>query len=83
MVTRLPATAATGSTQVRVATPSRCTVQAPHCAMPHPNLVPVSPSVSRNTQSNGVSGVTFTVARLPFTVKLMGDMRKVLRDENR
>src|SRR5437016_8892337 len=32
-VTRLPATAATGSTQVRVATPSRWTVQAPHWAM--------------------------------------------------
>src|SRR3989454_9033883 len=76
VVTRLPATAATGSTQVRVATPSRCTVQAPHCAMPQPNLVPVSPSVSRNTQSNGVSGVTFTVTHLPFTVKLMGDMRR-------
>src|SRR2546425_7222877 len=29
VVTRLPATAATGSTQVRVATPSRWTVQAP------------------------------------------------------
>src|SRR3989441_2191412 len=69
VVTRLPATAATGSTQVRVATPSRCTVQAPHCAMPQPNLVPVSPSVSRSTQRSGVSGATVTVWRLPLTVK--------------
>src|SRR5436190_24054419 len=63
-----------GSTQVRVATPSRCTVQAPHCAMPQPNLVPVSPSVSRSTQRSGVSGATSTVSRLPLTVKEIGDM---------
>src|SRR5437016_11102596 len=74
VVTRLPATAATGSTQVRVATPSRWTVQAPHWAMPQPNLVPVRPSVSRSTQRSGVSGVTLTVSRLPFTVKEIGDM---------
>src|SRR5437762_5570342 len=74
VVTRLPATAATGSTQVRVATPSRWTVQAPHCAMPQPNLVPVSPSVSRSTQRSGVSGVTSTVSRLPLTVKEIGGM---------
>src|SRR6266567_3118988 len=63
-----------GSTQVRVATPSRCTVQAPHCAMPQPNLVPVSPSVSRSTQRSGVSGATSTVSRLPLTVKEIGGM---------
>src|SRR5438876_10163468 len=75
VVTRFPATAATGSTQVRVATPSRWTVQAPHCAMPQPNLVPVRPRLSRSTQGRGVSGVTFTVSRLPLTVKLMGGMK--------
>ena len=32
----------------RVATPSICTVQAPHSAMPQPNFVPVMPSTSRN-----------------------------------
>src|SRR3989440_6991309 len=63
-----------GSTQVRVATPSRWTVQAPHCAMPQPNLVPVSPSVSRSTQRSGVSGVTSTVSRLPLTVREIGGM---------
>jgi hypothetical protein len=41
-----------------MATPSMCTVQAPHWAMPQPNLVPVKPSVSRSTHSNGVSGST-------------------------
>src|SRR6266511_3848963 len=78
VVTRFPATAATGSTQVRVATPSRCTVQAPHCAIPHPNFVPVRPRLSRNTQRSGVSGTTLTVSRFPFTVKLMGGMSVVL-----
>src|SRR5256885_7445486 len=81
VVTRLPATADTGSTQVRVATPSRWTVQAPHWAMPQPNLVPVSPSVSRSTQRSGVSGVTLTVSRLPLTVKLIGGMRGVLAED--
>src|SRR5256714_15290884 len=74
VVTRLLATAEMGSTQVRVATPSRWTVQAPHCAMPQPNLVPVSPSVSRSTQRSGVSGVTSTVSRLPLTVREIGGM---------
>jgi len=32
------------------------TVHAPHCWIPQPNLVPVKPTVSRNAQSNGVSG---------------------------
>src|SRR2546427_4159811 len=70
-----------GSTQVRVATPSRWTVQAPHWAMPQPNLVPVSPSVSRSTQRSGVSGVTLTVSRLPLTVKVIGGMRCFLAED--
>ncbi|MCY1543555.1 hypothetical protein D9M68_793770 [compost metagenome] len=37
-----------------------CTVQAPHIAMPQPNLVPVSCKVSRSTHSNGVSAATST-----------------------
>jgi len=32
----------TGVAQARIACPSMCTVQAPHEAMPQPNLVPVS-----------------------------------------
>src|SRR5947207_14773774 len=61
----------TGVIQERTAKPSRCTVQAPHSAMPHPNLVPVMPSTSRNTQSSGVSPSTSTLCELPLisTVK--------------
>ena len=40
----------------RIGLPSICTVQAPHCAMPQPNFVPVRPTTSRSTQSSGVSG---------------------------
>ena len=48
------------STQERTATPSMCTVQAPHCAMPQPYLVPVRPTCSRITHSSGVLGSTST-----------------------
>src|SRR5437763_16123744 len=57
----LPSAALTGSEHERVATPLMCTVQAPHCAMPQPYLVPVMPSESRSTQSKGVSGSTSTL----------------------
>src|SRR6266702_5182859 len=49
--------------------------------MPQPNLVPVSPSVSRSTQRSGVSGVTLTVSRLPLKVKLNRGMRGVLAED--
>ena len=39
--------------------------------MPHPNLVPVKPSVSRSTHSSGVSGSTSTVRVCPFTVSVI------------
>src|SRR5947208_2112576 len=35
--------------------------------MPHPNLVPVKPMLSRSTQSSGVSESTSTVWTRPFT----------------
>src|SRR4029077_14171929 len=54
--------------QERVATPSTCTVQAPHSAMPQPNLVPVMPSTSRNTQRSGVSPSTSMLCVLPLTL---------------
>ena len=60
VVIRLPATALTGVTQERIAWPSRCTVQAPHAAMPQPNLVPVRPITSRSTQRRGMSAGTST-----------------------
>ncbi len=45
-----------GSMQERSGVPSTCTVQAPHWAMPQPNLVPVSFNRSRRTHSSGMSG---------------------------
>ena len=36
VVTLVPAAAETGTEQDRVGAPSRCTVQAPHCASPQP-----------------------------------------------
>src|SRR5271154_6698215 len=46
----------TANRQERTGAPSTCTVQAPHCAMPQPNLVPVNPSRSLSTQRRGMSG---------------------------
>jgi len=66
VVTVLPATADSGVTQERVARPSTCTVQAPHWAMPQPNLVPVMPNCSRMTHRSGMSGSTSTVEALPL-----------------
>src|SRR5437660_10992635 len=54
--------------QERVAAPSMCTVQAPHSAMPQPNLVPVMPSTSRSTHSSGVSPSISTLWLVPFTL---------------
>src|ERR1700738_5344524 len=64
-------TAFTRVTHQRMGCPSRCTVHAPHNAMPQPNLVPVRPSVSRSTHSNGMSGSTSTSVSLPLTLSLI------------
>src|SRR5215470_13954009 len=69
VVTDLPSIRDTGVAQARVAWPSMCTVQAPHDAMPQPNLVPVSLRCSRRTQSSGVLGSTPSSLRTPLTVK--------------
>src|SRR5215471_17342052 len=68
VVTFLFPTPETAVPQERTATPSRCTVQAPHCCRPQPNFVPVRPIASRITHSSGVSGLTSTSYCLPFTV---------------
>src|SRR5450432_4228274 len=65
----LPTASLTGTPQERVATPLMCTVQAPHCAMPQPYLVPVSPTFSRIAQSRGVSASTSTSIVLPLIVR--------------
>src|SRR5688572_27485576 len=66
--------------QERTACPSTCTVQAPQSAIPQPNLVPVSPTTSRRTQSSGISGATSTVRDAPFRVKVMLAMFSVRGD---
>ena len=67
----LPTTADTGITQERTASPSTCTVQAPHCAMPQPYLVPSMPASSRNAQRSGMSGSTLRSRVLPLTCSLI------------
>src|SRR5947207_13010988 len=69
-----PATCDTGVEQERTGLPSTWTVHAPHSPAPQPNFVPVSCSVSRTTQSSGVSGGTETVFSLPLTRKVMSAM---------
>src|SRR5882762_4159702 len=61
----------TGNWQERTGAPARCTVHAPHCAIPHPNLVPVRPSTSRRTHSSGMSAGTSTVCASPLTCKVV------------
>src|SRR6202167_5802922 len=67
VVMLFPATPETRVEHDRIAAPPTCTVHAPQSPAPQPNFVPVSSSVSRNTQSRGVSGDTFTFFSLPFT----------------
>src|SRR6478672_5241510 len=52
-------------------------VQAPHSAMPQPNLVPVISSTSRSTQSTGIAEGASTSRTSPFTFSLIA-MRGVL-----
>ena len=59
-----------GRTQLRVGAPLISTVQAPHCEMPHPYLVPVRPSCSRMTQSNGVPGSAWYCITLPLRLRV-------------
>src|SRR5882672_6425608 len=66
VVTRLPTAIDTGSTHERTALPSRCTVHAPHCAAPQPNLVPVNPRFSRNTHNSGVVSSTSIATLAPL-----------------
>ena len=63
------ATVEAGRTQERVGTPSMCTVQAPHCAMPQPYFVPCKPATSRSAHRRGMSGSALSVMALPFSVK--------------
>lgn len=66
-----PVAAATGVTHDRTAVPSRWTVHAPHCAIPHPNFVPVKPALSRIAQSSGMSGVTSSSRSTPLIFRVV------------
>src|SRR5262245_40814072 len=65
----LPAAALAGRRQQRVVAPPRCTVQAPHSAMPQPYLVPVRFRWSRNTHNSGVSGSASACMVLPLITR--------------
>ena len=52
--------------QARVAWPSMCTVQAPHCAIPQPNFVPLRFRTSRTTHNRGISGSASACTALPL-----------------
>ena len=62
--------------------PFTCTVQAPHAEMPHPNFVPVKPSVSRSAHSSGVSGSTSREWARPFTVIVIAIALPSVRDSH-
>src|ERR1700758_5287638 len=70
VVTCLPATPEIWVWHEKARLPSMCTTQAPHRPAPQPNLVPVSLSCSRITQSSGVSCGASTLTGAPFILKL-------------
>src|SRR5947209_7692020 len=59
-------TVESGTEHERCTSPLMCTEQAPHWATPQPYFVPVRPTSSRMTQSNGVSGSACTSRTLPL-----------------
>src|ERR1700736_1697866 len=67
VVTDRPETSFTAVVQARAASPSICTVQAPHSATPQPYFVPVSPNSSRRYQSNGIDGSPSKDCSWPLT----------------
>src|SRR5258708_4014196 len=62
----------TGYTHERMAFPSICTIQAPHCARPQPKRGPRSARSSRNAYRSGMSGSsTCTSAVLSLTTRVI------------
>src|SRR5271167_3843142 len=70
----------TGVEQERTGSPSRWTVHAPQRPAPQPNFVPVNSSVSRRTQSRGVSGATSAFRSLPLMRRVMTAMFLEVQD---
>ena len=80
----LPSAWDTGVEHERIGCPSRCTVHAPHKAMPQPNFVPVMPRLSRSAQRIGVSESTSTFIALPLTFSVIiasASLRRCLESE--
>src|SRR5215469_10683400 len=71
VVTEWPATSDITIAHDRTASPSRCTVQAPHNETPQPNLVPVRPSSSRKNHMSGIDGSPSNGRSWPFTRSLI------------
>jgi len=71
VTTFAPSRAPIGTEHDRMAVPLICTVQAPHCAIPQPNFVPVKPMTSRKTQRSGVSGSMLTCRDTPLTLSVV------------
>ena len=69
-----PSTVPTATTQERIASPLTCTVQAPHCAMPQPNLVPVRPNSSRNTHRQRRLRLDIELVRGPVDLERYHDL---------
>src|ERR1700675_2827379 len=67
VVILLPVASRTDTLNERTALPSTCTVQAPQCAAPQANLVPVSPICSRIAHRSGMSGGASIWRVLPLT----------------
>jgi hypothetical protein len=76
VVTFLLPTDETGIEHDRTGAPSKWTVHAPHCAIPQPNFVPVSPTSSLIAQSNGILGSASMVYVLLLNFKVMEAMGK-------
>src|SRR4051794_21621610 len=70
VVTDLPPRSDIGTPQARTASPSICTVQAPHTATPQPNFVPVRPSSSRRYHISGIDVSPSNDRCWPFTFRL-------------
>src|SRR5258706_12413673 len=88
VVILLPAAELKGVEHDLAGCPFRCTVQAPHSAMPQPYLVPVMPRWSRRTHRRGVSGSASTDMGLPLTFrgiiqKLLGKKPRARPDRER
>jgi hypothetical protein len=54
-----------------VGSPSRWIVQAPQAATPQPNLVPVSPRMSRRYHRTGIDGSPSKDCACPFTCRVI------------